>query len=868
MKRIFFFSVLALLLSLRAVAQVVEGVVTDASMGDPLPMVHVYYADDKSTLVQTDINGRYRIRARAGMLVFSMMGFDTQMVEVEAKGRQRLNVKMRESASALREVEVVKKRKKYVRKNNPAVELMRRVIAAKSATDLRQRDFLSYRKYEKMTFSVNEVTDQILRDDHFRRLPFLKEHVERHPETGKLVLPLTIDERVSRVLYRKEPRTEKTIVEAERSEGVSNLINTGEILTGVMADCFTDVDIYQDQVRLLQYPFTSPISEQSALGFYRYFIIDTLQVGADRCYRIDFTPNNPQDFGFSGSLFVMADSTLRVRRVDMGIPSRSDVNFVDEMHIVQDFQTLPTGEQVVTGSRMRVALSLVSWLQKVQVERSVSHSEWDFAPIPESSLRFQGDTRVEPSAALRDPSYWQAERPDTLSQGEARVDQLVDRFYRIKGFKPLLWVARAFIENYVETSINPQRPSLVDIGPINAMLGSNFVEGFHLRAGAQTTAQLHPHWFLRGYVKYGFGDDRWKGMGQVTYSFNRKDHLPHEYPMRNLTFTYENDISSPSDKFASTDRDNVFVSFKWTPVKHMNYFERFNLRLDWEWQNGLSLYAQARREEDRGAGDLFYRTLAAPEPAADATAAPNLRHIRFAEATLGLRYQPGASYINTKQHRLTTNLDAPILGLSHTTGVKGLLGGQYDYNFTEATLYKRFWLRSWGKADFMLKGGVQWNRVPHPFLIMPAANMSYIIQNNTFSLVRNMEFPSDRYASLMASWDLNGKLLNRVPLLSRLQWREFLGVNCLWGQLTDKNNPLLAQNQGDSRLFYFPGSYASDGSFRYASRVLSPRKPYVEVVVGLHNIFRFFRLEYVQRLNYIYDDTHRWGIRGCFEMSF
>ena len=867
-RRLFSYAVITLLCVAHAVAQVVQGVVTDAATGETLPMVHVYYADDTSTLVQADINGRYRIAFRPGILHFSMMGFETRAFEV--KSAQRLNVKLREATSSLKEVEIVsKRRRKYTRKNNPAVDLMRRVIEAKQHTDLRSRDFLSYRKYEKMTFALNEVTDKILSDEHFKRMPFLKDHVEVYPETGKLILPLTIDEKVSRTLYRRDPSTEKVIVEGQRSEGVNNLINTGEIMTGIMADCFTDVDLYEDQVRLLQYPFTSPISGQSAIDFYRYFIIDTLEVSGLKCYRVDFTPNNPQDFGFSGSLFIAADSTWRVRRAEIGIPSRSDVNFVDEMRIVQDFATLPSGEQVVLNSRMWVALSLASWLQKVQVERLTSFSEWDFSPIPEQQFKFRGDTRVEASAGMRDSTFWQQERPEPLSNGEKQVDNFVENLYHLKGFKPIMWVAKAFIENYVETSVNPAHPSKVDIGPINAMIGSNFVEGFRLRASAQTTANLNRHWFLRGNVKYGFGDQRWKGMGQVTYAFNRKDYLPHEYPMRNLTLTYENDVASPSDKFVPTDKDNVFVSFKWAPVKHMNYFERFNLKLDWEWENGLRFYAQGRREWNEGAGDLFYRKLSQVTPGGEGDSPSlNLRRIYFTEATLGFEYQPGATYINTKQHRLTTNLDAPIVGLSHTTGMKGLLGGDYNYNFSEATVYKRFWLRSWGKMDLMAKGGIQWNQVPYPLLIMPAANMSYIMENNTFNLIRNMEFPCDRYASLMCSWDMNGKILNRIPLLRKLKWREYIGVNCLWGQLTDRNNPLLERNAGSDLLFYFPGSYGGDGSFAYASHVMEPRKPYVEVVVGLHNVFRFFHIEYVRRLNYIYDNTHRWGIRGCFEVSF
>ena len=596
-KRLIFLLLACSLSLFRVAAQMVQGEVTDGSTGEPLPAVHVYYMDDKSTLVSTDINGKYKIAFRKGTLVFSMMGFDTKALEV--KSAQKLNVKLQETASSLMEIKVETKRKKYSRKNNPAVEMMRKVIAAKKSSNLRLHDYLSYMKYEKMTMSLNEFTDKVFEDDHFKHLPFLKEHVEVYPETGKLILPLTMEEKVSQIIYRKEPKTEKSIIIGQRNEGVHNLINTGEIFTGMLSDCFTDIDIYQDQVRLLQYPFTSPISTASAISFYRYFIVDTLMVGKQKCYQVDFTPNNPQDFGFSGSLFILADSTWRLKRAEIGIPSRSDVNFVEQMTIQQDFEPLPSGEQVVVNNKMWVQMELASWLQKFQVERVVKYSGWDFTEIPDRTFRFKGDTKLEASAEMRDETFWEEQRPTPLTKGEDEMDQFMNRLYNIKGFKQIIWVAKAFIENFVETSVNPEHPSKVDIGPINAMLGTNSVEGFHLRASAQTTANLNPHWFLRGNVKYGFGDKRWKGLGEVTYSFKKKDYLPREYPVRNLTFNYENDIGSPSDVHMPTDRDNVFIALKWAPVRHMTYFERYNLTYDWEWENGLRLPAHERHGRPR-----------------------------------------------------------------------------------------------------------------------------------------------------------------------------------------------------------------------------------------------------------------------------
>ena len=211
---------------------------------------------------------------------------------------------------------------------------------------------------------------------------------------------------MTQLIYRKNPETEKSIVTGQRSNGINELFNTGDILTGMLKDCFTDVDIYQENVRLLQYPFCSPISTRHAIGFYRYFIIDTLMVNnTDRCIRVDFTPNNPQDFGFSGSIYIVDDSTYRVKKVDMGIPKRSDVNFVDNMRIIQEFTQLPSGEQVMTKDNMIVQLKLVDFLQKLQVQRVTEYKDFDFDKLPDRLFKFKGAQRVLANAQMQEEAF-------------------------------------------------------------------------------------------------------------------------------------------------------------------------------------------------------------------------------------------------------------------------------------------------------------------------------------------------------------------------------------------------------------------------------------------------------------------------------
>ena len=851
-----------------AVAQTVSGIVVDAKSGSPLPFVNVYY-EGKGVGAATDENGNFSVPYRKGWNILTISSVGFKKMEIPISGPiENLKVRLEVNSQTIKGVSIKGKRKKYDRKNNPAVELMRKVIAAKKHSDLRRHDYFSYQKYEKRTFALNEFTEKVFDDEHFKKLPFLKERVETCPETGKLILPISVDETFSKRIFKKDGNIDKTIVEGRNSTGLNEFFNTGDIATTMIEDVFTDVDIYDNNIHVLQSEFVSPLSSSSGISFYRYFIADTLDVDGIRCIEVTFTPNNSQDFGFNGSLYIMADSTYRVHKATLNLPHNNAVNFVSDMYVSQEFETLPTGEQVIVNDNMIVQISVIGSFTKFHIKRDTYYSNYSLEEIPEKEFKFLGKERLLADAMMKDNKYWNSVRPEPLTEKESTMDDFLKKMESTKGFKFVLFVAKAFIENFVETSTDREKPSKVDIGPINTIFSQNFVDGFRLRMSAQTTANLNPHLFAKGYVAYGFKDHKWKGMGELTYSFNKKAYLPREFPVNNLTVTYQYDDASPSDIFMPTDKDNVFTSFRWTKVNHMNYVQKLRVLYEREWENGLRLTAQVKKESNEATAALFYQPL-------DGTGTPSpdknlhINKFEMADIMIGLRFQPGATYINTKQRRIATNNDSPIFELNHTIGLKNVLGNDYTYNYTEAKVYKRLYLSSWGKIDTYVKGGIQWNKVPFPLLIMPAANLSYIKERETFSLIDNMEFMNDRFVSIMSGWDMNGKILNRIPLIRKLKWREYIGFNMLWGTLTDKNNPFLAKNAGDSRLFYFPGEFRKDGTFKYQSRVMDKNKPYFEVVAGIHNIFKILHVEYVRRLNYLDNpDIDKWGIRIMLRMTF
>ena len=830
-----------------------RGYIIDDATGDSIPYASAIYKGH-GVAVASNINGRYSIPRHEGwVLTFSAVGYTSKDISITASTKQTLNVRLKPDTKMLKEVTVKSKKQRYSRKNNPAVELMKKVVEHKKQTDLDNRDFYQYNKYQKITLAINDITKEKLESPKFKKMPWLKDQVEECSYNKKLILPVSVDETVTQKIYRKKPHDEKNIIKGQSSTGINDLLQTGDILTTTLKDVFTDVNIYDDQVRLLQYPFTSPIGKD-AIAFYRFYIEDTVYVDRDKCFHLHFLPNNQQDFGFRGDLYILADSSYQVKRCELTIPKRSDVNFVENLQVIQEFTQLPDSTWVLSLDDMIAELKVASFLQRAIVIRTTRLSDYAFDELPKQLFKGKAREVKEADAMMRDEAFWDKYRQVHLTKSESKMDAFVHNLEQIKGFKYIIFGVKAFVENFVETG----NPSKVDIGPINTMLTSNSVDGLRTRISAQSTANLNKHWFFSGYYAHGFDSKKEYYKADIIYSFNKKEYLPREFPKRTLTFSTTYDVCSPSDKFLRTDKDNVFTSFKWTNVDKMMFYNRQELSFEREEDWGFKTTLGIKLEENEACGDMRFTPLSMMQDGVNPLMQPSVK-IRTTELRAELRFAPGETFINTKQRRLKINLDAPVFTISHTLGIKNLFGGDYSYNYTEASIYKRFWMKSWGKIDCYLRGGIQWEKVPFPLLCMPATNLSYIIQDQTFQMINNMEFLNDRFASAEISWDLNGKIFNRIPLLKKLKWREYIAVKCLWGELSDKNNPFLQQNEGSPLLMAFPST----------SFVMDSKTPYVELSLGVHNIFKLLHVEYVRRLNYLDLPTaQRDGVRFMVRMTF
>ena len=842
-KKLFAALVLLMTFTVNVLGQKITGVILDASTGDSLSLAGVTYKERKVSTI-ADLDGKFSIaRINGATLSFSCMGYKEEKVNITKATPSKLTIKLKPDTKELSEVVVKAERKRYVRKDNPAVELMKRVIEAKKESRLENHDYFMYNKYQKLSMSLNDYKVKELDSTDVGKVKWTQ-LAELSPYNNKMVVPISLDETVTQHIYRKDPKTEKDIIQGEQSTGLNQLFATGEMVNTTLKDVFQDVDIYDNYIRLLKLPFLSPIGA-GATAFYRYFIVDTVLVERDSCFHLQFTPNNPQDIGFNGDIYILKDSTLHVKKCHLSIPPKSDVNFVSSLHVDQVYSQLPNEEWALTTDDMWAEMTLLG--KSVLVVRNTRLSDYSFEPLHKNLFKGQAKVKRMADSRNQDEEFWNQYRAVELSQKEDGLGDFMTAMSKSKNMRIPILIVKTLFENYIETS-KPGNPSKFDIGPVISTFSSNFHDGFRARISGKTTGAFNKHLFMEGYYTHGFkSGGNYYGF-TANYCFNKKKNSSFEFPQRMITFETSYDVRSVSDKFLKNSKDNLFVNFKTETVNMLYKNNKQDLGFIWETDYGLNFNTHFITESNEVCGDLrFLHVNDAPEDF----------KIRTTEWSAEVKFCPGQTYINTKQDRWPVNKDRPEFTIRHAMGFHGILGGQFSYNQSEIRIFKRQWLGSWGRIDFNASGAIQWNKVPFPLLITPPTCISYVEQEGTLNMLHNMEFFMDRRIFWSAAWNMNGKIFNRIPLFKKLKLREYIAFRGVWGTLTDKNNP--AKNPNDEMLYAFPeGSYPLMGS-----------TPYMEVAVGIRNILKIFGVDYVRRLNYHdHPGIKKNGVRFNLTFSF
>lgn len=811
--------------------------VIDSVSGEPVPYTAIYVAGTSQGAMADDRGvATLTINTPRALLEFSAMGYGKKSVAV-SPSVAAMRVFLVPTGHLLDEVTVKRGKEHYSKRNNPAVDFMKRIRDADSLTSpYRRHPYYNFNRYERITLGLNKVSkaDSIAKDSQPRRpgkFDFLGEHIDTSAVTGEPILPLSVKEKVSEVMYRRDPKATKEYVRGLRAVGIDEIADMGSMQT-LMEDMFRDIDLYGNDINVLRNRFVSPLSK-IAPDFYKFYLTDTVTREDGRRYiELSFAPRNPASFGFTGRLYVAeGDSTMFVRRVRMNVPPSINLNFVEHLQIEQEYEQAPDGTRLKTLDDFNIELAIVRGTQGLYVHRTTAYSNHNFKPSERAELFDRlGSSFSDPLVYARDDDFWEEERLVKPSRNESRIAQLMQQLRGVKFYFYAEKVLKAIFTGYVGTG----KPSKFDIGPINTFISGNALEGVRLRFGGTTTAALSPRWFAKGYAAYGVHDRRWKYGAELEYSFHDKANHQREFPIHSIAISEKYDVDQIGQHYLFTNADNVFLTLKRQSNRLMTYRRQSRVDYTLELLNNFSIRASANLERQEATHFVpFINNLG------EATRGYN--ELFF---TVELRYAPGEKFFQQRTQRIPINLDAPVFVLTHQYAPKGVFGAPFEVNKTELSASKRFWLSAFGYVDAMVKGGHVWSQSPYISLMIPNANLSYTIQPESFALMNPMEFINDSYVSWDLTYWANGAILNYIPLLKKLKLREAFSFRGWLGALSDRNNPLHHSN-----LYLFPADIPNTTADHnpYCSM---KGTPYMEASVGIDNLFKCLRFDWVWRLTY------------------
>lgn len=829
----------------QAVTQI-TGLVRDSLSREAVPYATVTLIGTDEGTIAND-KGGFTINSRAAFskLRVTAMGYTPREVPVKAGQGSVVLVDLVPSGVELNEVIVRKGKEKYSKKNNPAVEMIKKLRQRRDDNDPRRFPNYGYTQYERMMMGFGNLDDVIKKPEE---QAWVEQYADTSLLTGRQVLPVSIKETVARDWYSDNGH--KQLILGTKSAGIDEHIDQ-ENIKKVLDDFMGEVDIFQNDVTLLTNRFVSPLS-RIAVDFYKFYLNDTVMVGSERCAVLSFVPFTPQTFGFLGRLYVsLEDSTMFIKRVAMGVPHDINLNYVEQMSIVQDYERAPNGSRLKVRDNVEVSMKLLSNLPEVFARRETVYRDHNFERPEGGVFNFKSEQQIENSAAFMPDEFWQEYRPAEVRTTTATMQGLMKR---LRGSKLFYWaeqVVVVLVNGYIPTA----KVSKFDLGPLNTLISGNSLEGLRLRMGGMTTVNLSRHWFARGYLAYGTRDEKFKYMGSLEYSFTPKKAMDQEFPIHSLRLTHRYDVDKLAQHFLYTNQDNVFLTLKRHKDVRMQYLRTTRLEYRHEWYNHFSITLGLEH-------NIHEATQYVPFMYCD-----NTTRNRYTQAgfTLQLRFAPGETFYQARSYRIPINMDAPIITLNQTYMPKGFMGSLHEVNKTELGLQKRFWFSAFGYADIIIKGEKVWSQVAYPDLLMPNVNLSYTIQPESYALMKPMEFINDQALSWDVTYWGNGILMNRLPLIKRLRLREVISLRGIWGSLSDKNNPNAVETQNlvspsTSALFMFP----SDAPCQPMGN-----KPYMEAGVGLDNILTILRVDYVWRITYReHAGSDRHGIRIQLHFNF
>lgn len=813
---------------------VINGTVKDAETGEPLPFVNISLVG-KNIGTTTDMKGYYELETQwaSNEIKASFMGYKPVIKKLEKGVKQTINFELESNVEELEEVTITASNDRYKNKDNPAVSLIKHVLDHRDENRLKSEKlkFLEYDKYVKDQFDLNNFTEEWTKRTSLKSFRVAFEYIDTSEVNGKPYVPVLIKEKASRVYYRSEPKTSREIVKGLRISGFEDGV-MGEGISQFLDKLGSEVDIYDSRIDLLDKSFTSPISRLGP-NVYRYYVTDSIEVDGKTYKKLSFMPRNPRMVAFTGHMMV-ADSSQNyaVKEIELNVDKRINVNFLEDLRIIQEFDFQDSLGWMVIKDKMVVDVQPASRGMGLYNTKTVKYDNFIInQPRDEEYYSGLNESVIQDSANYRDEDFWENHRLDSLTEQEKGIYEMVDTIQSLPEFNTIVNIGELIVSGYIKAGRK------LDLGPFTTFLSYNDVEGIRLKFGGRTNKNFHENWRFSAHTAYGLRDERFKVNAGAEYYFSTK-------PITKWEFQYINDIYQPGFDVPWRNQDNIFLSLRRTPANDMFYKEEYLTKFTKEWFVGLQNFIQIKNKRiSTTYRNEFRPVIYDPEIrlTEDQTASP----IRVTEFTLGTRLALNEKFVQGHFSRAPIKTTAPVFQLQYTYSPELL--GDFEYHKIYFSTEKRFKLGIFGTTDVLLEANRIFGTVPFPLLEIFRGNETFAYDDRSFNMMNFVEFAGDQSVSLMLEHHFNGLLTTQVPFMDRLKWRAVVSAKAIWADITQQNRDF---NNPD--LFYHQ-VLAEERRLR--------DEPYMEVSAGIENILKLLRVDVVKRLNYL-DNPNISSIRG------
>ncbi len=807
-----------------------SGKVVDQN-NEPVPYANVYFP---GTIIGTVTNedGSFYLEDETyhSTLIVSFIGYKTTTINLNKGANYKLIAKVEEETSALNAVHIVTG--KQSKKNNPAIDILRKIWAHKRKNGVKQFKQYAYDKYEKLEFDLNNIDSSLINNRMFKGMKFIFNYQDTSRISGKTFLPIFINESVSKVYGDNLLNKEKTELLGNKNSGFSN----NQSLIAFVKDLYTTYDVYDNYIKLYDKSFTSPLSK-TGINVYNYALTDSAYIDNKWCYNIVYYPRRKNELTFKGDFWVN-DTTWAIKDINMEATKSANINWVKELYIEQEYDVLNDSLFLITRDYFQTDFTLnkKESSRGLYGKRTSLYDSYKFDEAKEEKFYKREVNPTTFDAYHRDDNFWKENRLESLNKNEQQVYGMLDTLKQVKAFKNLYTISEILASGYVNLG-------KVEYGPVFSTIGFNDIEGFRLRLGGRTYTGPNDLWRLQGYTAYGFNDDKFKYSIAAKFLLNKKNRLKLTFGNRRdveqlgASLTNTNDIQGRSfasntlfgvgDNQTLTNINLTSVNLECEPVK--NFVVSLN-----------SSY-RTLKPADPNLFSLSYFT--------DNSFTNTSESIKQLEVGTRITYTPGKKTTGYGVDRFKVNRGShPVLFIELNKGLKGPLGSDFSYEKVQLFYKQPFNIGGFGKLRSTIELGKTFGTIPLGLLSIVPGNQSIFSIYNTFPMLNFYEFATDTYSSLHLEHNFGGRIFSRVPLLRKLNLRELVSFRTISGSITDENR-------------------AIDNSGR---DLLAPSStPYYEYSLGVGNIFKLVRIDFNFRGNYKDNpDARKFGITGSFGFFF